>query len=38
MSKTFLNDIDTDKIDSLLEETKNNVSYFQDLTIKVVKS
>ena len=38
MSKTFLNDIDTNKIDSLLEETKNNVNYFQDLTIKVVKS
>ena len=35
---TFLNSIDTDKVESLMNETDNNVVYFEQTFSKVVKS
>lgn len=35
---TFLNDIDVDKVNELMEETQSNVRYFEDITNKVVNS
>lgn len=35
---TFLNDIDTNKVEQLMQETNNNVVYFENITGNVVKA
>ena len=36
--ESFINDIDSNKVDSLMEQTENNVQYFENVTNKVVQS
>ena len=38
MSKSFLSNVDNNKVDSLIADTKENVGYFENITNEVVKS